>query len=459
MAAAATTEQLEWEHNTTAAEPVAHELTALSSERFSRAKAERFIGVVATSAEAGIIHETGQPMSLWESSRRAARGEFEALQSMCMNVRGDVIERSIKKGHVTRTTQKVDIEGRTIQHGQSGRSIQANSLRFASQNPKMLPRTKAETRNLFRIEDAKRQGLLKDHYVVVPSRPADNMSEAEMHAEGFFVDTMSIALQATTEGANDEIITETAFVAGKRHRHAPRHDAELVAGLGQQIGIEVGELTAAQGIDRAWLVPKHLMPNGVIDLVRLADESMGTFFGEDRPAEDYLTHLDKCRQREAELESTVQEIVARLIAESNRFQTPLDATRRLHELSEAALVQRALYDEAIDTTVFGIESAGYLQAARYYLEQGDMGMVDRFMTKAISTADSNSCPGGGIKSLENGNASGKHNGTSSSESENCEFTSKKCPLCGKGNVRTVVKRLPSGKKHISGSCGCIKIAA
>lgn len=459
MAAAATIEQLEWEHNTTVSEPIAHELTALSSERFSRAKAERFIGIVATSAEAGIIYEAGPPMSLWESSRRAARGEFEALQSVRMNVRGDVIERSIKKGHVTRTTQKVDTEGRTIQHGQSGRSIQANSLRFASQNPKMLPRTKAETRNLFRIEDAKQQGLLKDHYVVVASRPADDMSEKEMHTEGFFVDTMSIAFQATTEGANDEIITETAFVAGKRHRDAPRHDAELVAGIGHKIGIEVGEQSAAQGIDRAWLVPKELMPHGVIDLVRLGDEDMGTFFGENRPPEDYLAYLAKCQRREADLESTVQEIVTQLIAESNTFKTPLDATRRLHELSEAALVQRALYDEAIDTTVFGIESAEYLQAARYYLEQGDMGMVDRFMTKAISTADSNSCPGGGIKSLENGNASGKLNGTSSSEDGVCEFRSKKCPLCGKGNVRTVVRKLPSGKKHISGSCGCTKIAA
>lgn len=457
MAAAATAEQLDWEYETAATEPVACELTALDSERFSRAKAERFIGVVATGAEAEIIHETGQPMSLSESICRAANGDFEALQSVCTNVRSDVIERSIKKGHVTKVVQRVDAEGHILQHGQSGRSIQANSLRFASQNPKMLPRTKAETRNLFRIEDAKRQGLLKDNYVVVASRPADDMSEAEMHEEGFFVDTMSIALQATTEDGNDAIITETAFVAGKRHRNAPRHDGELVARLGQQIGLEVGGLTAAQGIDRAWLVPKHLMPNGVVDLARLADEKMGTFFGEDRPAEDYLAYLDKCRRREAELEPMVQEIAKQLIAESAAFRSPLDATRRLHELSEAALVQRALYDDAIDTTVFGVESAAYIQAARYHLEQGDMDMVEKFMTKAANTADSSSCPGGGIKSLENGDASSKLNGSTANEDGDCEFISNECPLCHKKKVKTVVKKLASGKKYISGSCGCIKI--
>jgi len=454
MAAAAATEQLDWEQKTATVEPVARELTALNSERFSRTRAERFIGMVVAGAEAQIIHETGQPMSLQESLRRAAQGDFEALQSARMNVRGDVVERSIKKGHVTRVIQKVDAEGHTTQHGHSGRSIQANSLRFASQNPKMLPRTKAETRNLFRIEDAKRQGLLKDHYVVVPSRPADNMSEKEMHQEGFFVDTMSIAFQASTEGGTDEIITETAFVAGKRHRNAPRHDAELVARVGEQIGIEVRGLTAAQGIDRAWLVPKSLMPNGVIDLVRLADETMGTFFGEDRPAEDYLAYLEKCRQRELELEPTVQKITQRLIAEAASFQTPLDATRRLHELSEAELVARALTDENIDTTVFGTESAYYIQAARHYLEQGDIEQVGRFMVKALATADSNSCPGGGVKSLENGGAAGKNTQSSTSEDGDCEFVSNECPLCHKKKVRTVVRKMANGKKRISGSCGC-----
>jgi hypothetical protein len=196
------------------------------------------------------------------------------------------------------------------------------------------------------------------------------------------------------------------------------------------------------------------MPNGVIDLVRLADETMGTFFGEDRPVEDYLAYLEKCRRREQELEPTVQKIVERLIAEAASFQTPLDATRRLHELSEAELVARALTDENIDTTVFGTESAYYIQAARHYLEQGDIEQVGRFMVKALATADSNSCPGGGVKSLENGGAAGKNTQSSTSEDGDCEFVSNECPLCHKKKVRTVVRKMANGKKRISGSCGC-----
>jgi hypothetical protein len=45
-----------------------------------------------------------------------------------------------------------------------------------------------------------------------------------------------------------------------------------------------------------------------------------------------------------------------------------------------------------------------------------------------------------------------------SEDGDCEFMSKECPLCHAKNVKTMVKKLSSGKKHISGSCGCSKIA-
>jgi hypothetical protein len=449
-------EKLQKEPRPSEEDPLACELTSLQSERFSRAKAERFIGATVTSVEAEIVYGTARPMSLLESLRRAAEGDAEALQSAALNVKTDVIERSIKKGHVTKVTQERDADGNIIQYGQSGRSIQANSLRYASQNPKILPRTKAETRNFFRIEDAARLGLLKDHCIVVPSRPADDMSEEEAHAEGFFVDTMSIALQVTTEGEYGEIITESAFVAGKRNPMAPRHDAELVRLLGARLGISIGQQTATEGIDRPWLVPRRLMPNGVIDVVRLADEAMGTFFGEDRPIEDYLGYLDKCMQRERELNPTVEGIVAQLISESGNFLTPLDATRRLHELSEAALVRRALYDKSIDPNVFGIESAAYIQAARYYLEQGDVDRVDDLMGRAENAADSSSCPGGGGKNRAN--RSDGNSQSAQSEDSDCEFTSKQCPLCGKKNVHTVVKKLSSGKKYIKGNCGCAKIA-
>lgn len=460
MALSATAEQLDWRLEPFApAEPQVYEVPRLVSDEFSRARAKRFIGSIATEASVEVSYAGGeQHASLKEALANACEGDVEARQLAEMNVRTDVIERTIKAGHVMSVRQEVNAQGQLMQYGQTGRTIQANSLRYASRNPHIRERTEAEARNLFRIEDAHRQQLLDDHVFVVISRAADNMSDQDMHREGFFVDTMSVALQATSANADGSLTTESAFVAGKRHRDAERHDGETVMRLGRLLGVDLSGKSAAEIIDTPLLVPKSLMQNGVIDIVRLYDEAAGsdTFFGQDKPGHDYLAYVERCRQREAELEPTVQEIVAELIAESASFRTPLDATRRLHELSEAALVRRALYDHAIDTTVFGLESAEYIQAARYYAEQGEWDRAGEFMTKAVDSADSSSCPGGGVKSSENGDSDASEN--TAGKDGDCEFTSKECPLCHKKNVRTVVKKLPSGKKHISGSCGCAKVA-
>lgn len=434
-------------------EPEVFELTQLASEDFTRAKAERFIGSVVAGSEVAVSYEAAQSLSLLEAVRRAAEGDREAILYVQTCVRTDVIERSIKAGHITRITQAVDDEGHLVQYGQTGRSIQANSLTYATQNPKMRPRVEAETRNLFRIEDAHKQGLLEDYWVVVVSRAADNMTDEELHQEGFFVDTMSIALQATTADGRGNLLTESAFVAGKVSRNAERHDRQMVRQLAAELGLDVGEVNATEMLDRPWLIHRNLMPNGVIDLVQLADKPQGTFFGQDKPQEDYLAYLAQCEQREAELASTVQDITQGLLAEVNQLLTPLDATQKLHELSEAHLVRRAVVDQKIDTTVFGTESAHYIEAARYYQQQGEQDKVHEFLVKAIGTADSSSCPGAGSKQSAEGKG---ETARSKEEDGDCDFISKKCPMCGAKNVRTLVRKMTSGKKIISGSCGCSK---
>ncbi|MEO6760783.1 MAG: hypothetical protein ABI220_00185 [Candidatus Saccharimonadales bacterium] len=440
----------------------ASEFRQLGLERISRAKAEKFIGMVATGAEVevGITHDkTPRNTSLLDSIRAAASGDQEALRSVTLNVKTDFMERSIKAGHVTQINQSVDSSGHIEQHGQTGQSIQANSLRYTTKNPKMRPRVEAETRNLFRLEEAYREGLLTDYCVVVPSRPPDNMSDSESHNEGFFIDTMSIALQSTTVNETGQLVTESAFVAGKHNRSAPRQDRLLVQYLGDQLDIDTDTQSASEGIDRPWLISKSLMPNGVIDLVRIMDEFQGTFFGLDRPSEDYLSYVRECEARERELDPTIQEIVTELLRGADELFVPLDATRRLHAISENKLVRRALYDEKIDTTVLGIESAYYVQSARNYMELGDLRQAEVFMQKAETSADTSSCPGTGtgLDVLANDVVSSGQNNTSS-ESGNCEFTSKECPICHKKKVHTVVKRLASGKKFISGSCGCSTVA-
>lgn len=456
MAAAATIEQRDWNiSGASMSEAPVYLVSQLESDQLVRARAEHFIGSVVAGTTFEISYSPEATTSLMDAARKAHEGDVTSRKMININVHTDVIERSIKAGHIMSVNQEVDKSGHIRQHGQTGQSIQANSLRFASQNPNILERTKPETRNLFRLEDLYRQGLLEDYVFVVLSRAPDNLSLEEMHEEGFFVDTMSIAIQATTSDGHGGLPTESAFVAGKRHRDAPRHDIELVRRLGARFGIDVTGLSASQTIDTPWLIPKHMIPNGVIDLVRLADEAMGgTFFGQDKPQQDYLAYKSACLQRELELEPIIQDIVGELIKDAPTFRNPVDATRRLHELSEEKLVRLALVDEHIDVMVFGIESAHYLQAARHYLEIGDLQKVDHFMARAEASADTDSCPGGGLNMKGDSNNTSSEGSRSSGVDADCEYTSKKCPLCNAKNVKTTDKKLVGNKRRIEGSCGC-----
>jgi len=297
---------------------------------------------------------------------------------------------------------------------------------------------------------------------VVLSRAADNMTLEQAAQAGFFTDTMSLAAQATTaEGQG--LTTESAFVAGKAQATAARHDAAMVARLGQRLGVDLAGLTAAQLIDTPLLIPKRCMSNGVIDLARWLDEAAGgTFFGQAVPVQDYREFRAHCQRREAELEPTVRDIVGELITRAPAIRTPLEATEWLGKLSGAYLLKRAVFDQQIDGLVFGLESAAYLEAARYQAVQGNVGQAERFLQRAQAADTSNSCPGAGkqlgdadpLDALPTDKADQKKTG----EDGDCDFISKQCPLCGTKNVKTLVRRLPSGKKHISGSCGCSKVA-
>jgi len=427
---------------------------ALEIDAESRERAARFIGRLAS--DVVVEHGEAAPTrSLLEALHRAHAGEAEARRLVEMNVRTDVIERTIKAGHVMKVRQEVNERGQVLQHGQTAEEIQANSLRYAAGSWQMRQRIEAETRNMFRIEALQGRGLLKDNYFVVFSRAADNMTPQQAAKAGFFTDTMSLAAQATTaEGQG--LTTESAFVAGKPHVKANRQDAAMVAGVAARLGVDLAGKTATQLIDTPLLIPKRLMSNGVIDVARWLDEAAGgTFFGQDVPTQDYLEFRAQCQQREAELEPTVQTIVAELIAQSPELRTPLEATQRLGKLSGAYLLRRAVTDEQIDGLVFGIESAAYLEAARLSSAQGDSTQAAFFLERAVQADDSSSCPGAGEKEETSDAAKPSEGGEGDGD---CDFISKKCPLCGAKNVRTLVRKLASGQKHISGSCGCSKLA-
>ncbi len=432
-------------------------VSRLEAETVARAKAAQLIGRIAAGASFEITHAVEPSnQSLMDATRKAREGDPVARSLVEINVRTDVVERTIKAGHIIRVEQQVSKDGEVMQHGQSAESIQENSLRFGSRHPLMIPRTHAEARNKYRLQELCRLGLLQDYWFVVFSRAADGMTDDELRQENFFVPTMSAAIQATSEEAGSIIITESAFVAGKRNPDAPRHDPETLAQLGDSLRVDYRGRTDAEAIDTPVLIHKSLMPNGVVDVVRWWDVAAGgTFFGQDKPEQDHVEYLRECQEREAELEPTVQAIVDQLVTESGTFVIETDATDRLAELSAEFMLRRAVTDEKVDGLAFGEEAAFYLEGARHAQEQGDIHRVEQLVQRAVAVETSNSCPGsGGSKTGDALSAGEKGDG---GDEADCKFTSNECPLCHKKKVKTLVKKLPSGKKHISGDCGCIKI--
>ena len=337
-----------------------------------------------------------------------------------------------------------DEAGKIRQHGQSLDSVQANSLRFAADSPQMLKRTKAETRNSFRIQHHFDQRDLENNYFVVFSRAADDMDEASMKRAGFFTDTMSCAIQVTSV-KDGRLVTESAFVAGIEKPGEARHDGRTIVAAAAELGIDYSGMGATEMLDAPALVPKAMMPNGAVDLVALVDKVRGTFFGQAKPHQDYLEFLEVCREREERFEPKVQEITDQLIAENRFINSPIEAVRRLHEISGEKMLEQAIGDDDIDPAVFGPVSAPALMEARLAYHRGDAeGVIENIQIAKAYRQDS-SCPGAAF-----GGESESVRGQGAS-SDDCEFISKKCPECGRKNVKTKVTR-----HRITGSCGCSK---
>jgi len=363
-----------------------------------RRRAAKFIGAVLTDHQVDFASietaEDIQPIeSLFDAIKLAAEGDATARKMIETNVRTDVIERTIKAGHIMKVDLMADEAGNIQQYGQTMESVQANSLLFAADSWQMRQRTEAEVINAFRIKDYYHSGQLEDYSFVVFSQAADNMSETEMTEAGFFIDTMSCAIQVTTaEGS--KLSTESAFVAGTKKPGEIRHDTDTLVALAKRLGADFEGKSAAEILNTPLLIPNNLIPNGAVDLVKIYDECAGgTFFGEDKPQEDYLDYREKCKERELMLLPTVEDIVDELIAEVQDIKGRVHAAERLHKLSEKHMVQQAVGDPSINPKVFGPAAPNIIQA-RLALALGNYEEVAEQTNVAIKVAKSSSCPSG-----------------------------------------------------------------
>jgi hypothetical protein len=307
----------------------------------------------------------------------------------------------------------------------------------------MKTRSEIDALNGHRLEDYHRQDLLDEYYFVEFTRFPDEteMTSQEAADAGFFTETASAIIRVTTVDEAGQLKMQSAFVAGKSSPEAPRHDKTAITQVAAKFGVDIEDLNSAETLARPLLIRKDSLPNGVIDLVREYDEAVGgTFFGEQKPAQDYLAYRDVCRQREFELESVVEEITEKLIAESTTLNTPLDASNRLHQLSEKLMVDRTIEDDTINPRVFGQESANYINQARLSYAQGNWYELEAAREKAQSTARSYSCPSGAQRSAQaehglKGDNSNTNSGEKCPEIKNGQIT--RCPFC-KNKVRAIV---------------------
>ena len=436
------------------------DVSSLPSDELVKKRADRLIryaGELAVNASKENVKALEKPdnnLTLFDALHAARQGDEKATKMVHTNVHTDFFERSIKAGFVLSVDLDVDESGRISQHGQSNEQIQVNTLSLLSGNQKMLPRFHAETRNMFRLENALREGLLEEYNFVVFSLCADDMNDEELAAAGFFVPTKSMAIQSSSLNQTGGITTESAFVAGITQDSDKRHDAEMLSSFGKKHGIKL-EGTASKIIDTPCLIHKSLMPNGVVDIVEMLDESKGTFFGENKLKKDYLQFRHDCREREREMAPMVDKITKKLLEQSSSIDSPIAAVKLLDKISGDELTKYALVDDRIDVRVFGEMAAWYLTDARAHLASGDSDRVRLALSYARETQKSSSCPSGAknndseLDSISDETDEGGQK-KSTEVIDDCEFVSKECPKCHEKNVKTTVK---NGKYY--GACGCI----
>jgi hypothetical protein len=257
------------------------------------------------------------------------------------------------------------------------------------------------------------------------------MSREELTDAGFFADTMSVAVQATT-ASHEGLTTESGFVAGVKTPGGNQHDKQTVDKVAANLGADYSNKSATEIIDTPMLIHKSLMPNGVIDLVKLYDEAAGgTFFGESKPIQDYSRYLEFCKQREESYLPKIQLAMGELLAEAPNIKTPTSATRKLHKVSEKNMLAQAVYDKNINPLVFGREAAFYIERARLHSDHGNTELADVAIKKAQPLARSSSCPSG-VKSGE----------TAASEVG--------------VNKKSETETWHGGKKHYNAKCNCCK---
>lgn len=335
--------------------------------------------------------------TLLANLEKAKHGDEQAHQSVLTNIETDMAERLYKSGHVTEVNLQIE-NGVLAQSGNALADIQMNALRYTRLNDVMLKRTTQEIENVHTFEGLISAGVLDTHNAVVFSLcPTD---EATIKDYYFYKDTASCSVQFLRQNSGGNAVLQTALVAGKATPEAPRHDKAAIEQLiAQASGEDAVRLSDYDDSLRyIMLLPKSDTPNGIIDVVRQYDEAVGSnvFYGlSATPSSvDYEAHQAACDQKARYIKRLASAVTQQLVAEAATIHRPIDALKRLNDLSESALVRAAAeaFDLDIDESVFGESAARSIRESRELRQAGDSGGATRAMEEAVRTADSSSCP-------------------------------------------------------------------
>ena len=353
-------------------------------------------------------HEQTAETNLLDMIKQANAGSVEARSMVSQNVAAANSEVCFKDRHIRKVTTLVNEDGQLMQSGQTMMSVYRNAIIRSNRHPKLQEITRIEALNGHRIEDALRAGELKDNYFVVVSIVPGDIPEKDLgpDGDGYFLDSLTFAIQATTEEADSAVTIESAFRAGVEdaedlsfeERLASRLDIGIIAKVYARLGL-IAPATAPELLANGPLIPKESMPNGLVDFFRWCDEARDEIRGEtvERKPEDYIDIIEQSKKREASLEETNQKVLDELLLRGQGLTDQIDAIKLMWQLSKRYTVEASFVNPHINPRVFGGEAAQYIMQIRQHIEEhgtNDLSELNLLKNKAHETAVATGCGGG-----------------------------------------------------------------
>ena len=227
--------------------------------------------------------------------------------------------------------------------------------------------------------------------VAVFSTASTTMSQKTKQEYNFFTDTETCSVQLM-RAEGDDIELGTALVAGKATPDSSRHDIAAIHRLARERGIELMTTDGTEMIQHMFLIPKGEL-TGVETLVEWLDDAAGgTFYGLAEPRQNYQKYAQERLALAAQFDDMTAEVVEQMKRDAHSFRTPMDAIRRLDELSAQACIRRAVVDTEVDIRVFGPAAEAEIIDARFFAARGDMVRAEAATERAFAKDTSGSCP-------------------------------------------------------------------